>query len=344
MTIELVATTGSQAVDNAVLAIVGLFEAAIPGRLRSVYVEGSCADESAVATSDVDLIVLFKDRFRDEEEREAAQKVARYCVQLSALELDFDVLDEAQAMGGAYPMLKLGSRLLYGEDVRERVPLMPIEEWTRQRMHAAFWLMVNLFERPRVARYPLAYPDPTDEFFGYLRRTVRLADGTEAPTTRDLIRVTGWAATALVALKARRYVVRKRECYATYREEIGGEWANLLERIYDTCRREWNYLVPGAEEARQRLRSLCRSTLGFENHFLKEYQSFLVAELRSGDERAVRAALHIQGHTFLDDEEVLMALHDLARNRDDLGGRAYRVLDGFYLSDSNLVEDEDDEL
>jgi predicted nucleotidyltransferase len=59
MTIELAATTGNQAVDSAVLAIVGLFEAAFPERLRGVYVEGSYADDSAVATSDVGLIVLF---------------------------------------------------------------------------------------------------------------------------------------------------------------------------------------------------------------------------------------------------------------------------------------------
>ncbi|HEX8681723.1 MAG TPA: nucleotidyltransferase domain-containing protein [Ardenticatenaceae bacterium] len=59
MTIELVATTGNITVDTAVLTVVGLFEAAFPERLCSVYVEGSYADDSAVATSDVDLIVLF---------------------------------------------------------------------------------------------------------------------------------------------------------------------------------------------------------------------------------------------------------------------------------------------
>jgi hypothetical protein len=36
-----------------------------------------------------------------------------------------------------------------------------------------------------------------------------------------------------------------------------------------------------------------------------------------------------------------MGLIDLPNG---IGGRAYRVLDGYYLSDSNLVEDEDDEL
>lgn len=330
MTIELVASTGQETADTVVRAVAALFDTVFPGRLRGLYVEGSYSDESAVATSDIDLIVLFKESFRDDAERETAAKVASYCAALSTLELDFDVVDEAKVMSGALPMLKLGSRLLYGEDVRERIPLMPIEEWTRQRMHAAFWLMINLFHRPRIVHLLLTFPDPTDEFYGYLRRTVRLPDGSEVPTTRNLIRVTGWAATALIALKARQYVVRKRECVATYRRDINDEWADFLEQLYHQCRREWNYLIPNTAEECATLRALCEQTLAFENHFLSEYQRFLVGELRSGDEQAVRSALYILGHTLLAEEEVLDSVRGLADTSSIVGERARAVLNTHY--------------
>lgn len=189
---------------------------------------------------------------------------------------------------------------------------------------------------------PLDYPDPTDEFYGYTHRTVRLPDGFEVPSTRDLIRTTGWAATALIALKTGQYVVRKRDCFIAYRNEINDEWAELLETIYATCRREWNYLIPEEAGVRERLRAICARTLAFENHFLREYQSFLLGELRSGDEKAIRAALHILGHTFFADEKVIGALHDISHPHSILGGAAYGVLDHYYLSPFNLVEDPDE--
>ena len=56
--------------------IVPAFEAAFPSRIRGVYVHGSYADDSAVATSDLDLIVLFKDAFEQGEKARAEQVAA----------------------------------------------------------------------------------------------------------------------------------------------------------------------------------------------------------------------------------------------------------------------------
>jgi len=52
------------------------------------------------------------------------------------------------------------------------------------------------------------------------------------------------------------------------------EWSALLEDIYNYCRQEWHYLIPTEEHNRQRLRTLCERTLGFERHFMAVYKDY----------------------------------------------------------------------
>ncbi|HET8627481.1 MAG TPA: nucleotidyltransferase domain-containing protein [Thermomicrobiales bacterium] len=278
----LLESTGDERADGAIRRVVAAFEAAFPGRVRGYYVEGSHADRTPVAASDLDLAVVFRGAV-GEDERSAAAALARECAARDPVELDAGVLGEADLARGATPMFKLAGRCVHGEDIRDRVPLMPLADWTRDRMHASYWLAVHVFGRPVPVAPPFDYPDPAGEFYGYDRREVRLADGAPARSTRDLIRVTGWMATALVALRAGRYVARKRDCHVLYRECIGDEWAPLLAEIYTRCRGEWHCLVPDDPADRRRLRALCARALAFENHFLAQYRPFLLAELRAGD-------------------------------------------------------------
>lgn len=283
--------------------IVPAFEAACPGRIRGWYVHGSHADDSAVATSDLDLIVVFKDTFA-EGERARVDELAAEWVARSAIELDLEVTDEATLFASADPAFKLGSRLIAGEDVRGRMPLMPITDWTRDRMHTSYWKLVKLFGRPPVVRLPLGYPAPQDRFRGYCNRMMRLDDGREVPGTRDLIRLTGWIGTALVAYKAGEYVVRKSDCHPAYQRLIGDEWGSLLEDIYVHCKTRWLYQIPEGEAERQQLAELCARTLGFENHFLVLYKEFLLGELRSGHQTAI----WLQGQIPFEDADVMDAL------------------------------------
>lgn len=130
---------------------------------------------------------------------------------------------------GIDPTFKFGARLAHGEDLRDRLPVVPIEAWTRDRTHTSYWRIASLFRRPRVVSRPLGYPDPDGAFYGYDRRTLRLPDGSEAHGTRDLIRLTGWAATGLVALQAGRYVSRESDCHVLHRACIVDEWSTPLE-------------------------------------------------------------------------------------------------------------------
>lgn len=303
--VTLVATTGNERADGALRGVLGIYEVAFPGRIRGGYVEGSFADGTGLDTSDLDLKLVFKERFASDMECEAASHLGSACADLSCVELDVSVVDEAGLAEGAHPLFKLASILVYGEDMRDRVPLISIEAWTRNRMHAAYWLMNVVLGRPVPVRRPLRYPDPDDEFRGYVQRMVRLPDGHEAPSTRDLIRTTGWAATALIALRARQYVARKRDCHQMYQRYIGGEHADLLEDIYIYCRQHWRYLIPDTRADREQLRAICERALAFENDFLNTYHTYALAELRSTDETARNAVCAMLGRLPFDDAEVI---------------------------------------
>ena len=310
-TIALAASTASDRAERALQQIIGDFEAAFPNRVRAYYVDGSFADGTGLATSDLDLTVVFAGGFLADGERQAAETLATTCAAANAVELDCAVTCEDVLRQGADPMLKGASRCVFGEDVREGVSVMPLAQWTRERMHAAYWLMVRLYGRGEVVRAPFTYPDPTAEFLGYDRRTLLLPDGSEVRCTRDLIRSTGWAATALVAYLAGRYVVRKRDCYTLYRHLIGGPHADLLEDIYTICRGQWRYLLPEDAAERRLLGALCERTLAFENDFLAHYRRFVLAELTGGDGEAHRAALWMLGQRPLLDAEVQAAVRTL---------------------------------
>lgn len=329
----------SRALDHddaaAARAVYDAFTRQFPGRVRACYAEGSLADGSRLAASDVDLVVIFADCFHDEDESRRAERLAHALNRDARIELDVTVTDEAALARGAWPALKLASRLIAGTDVLHRFPLIPIDAWARERMHAAYWLTIKIHGRPEIVRPPLDYPDPTDEFYGYLRRATRLPDGRTVLTTRDLIRTTGWAATALLAHQAGQYVARKRDCHILYRRHIGGEHAALLDDIYTLCREQWHYRIPDDPGDRATLRDICRRALAFENAFLASYTPYLLAELRAPQRDsathtadALRQPLRILRESPLADPAIIAALDTLAHTAGDaLAVQARAVLD-----------------
>ncbi|HET9112025.1 MAG TPA: hypothetical protein VFN78_14440 [Ktedonobacterales bacterium] len=308
-------TTGDATVDGAIADVCVAFDAAFPGQVLGSYALGSYADASAITTSDLDLTVVFRDALNDEE-RAHAEEIRGSLTQGSPVELDIEFSDERSLADGASPNFKMGSVCVWGDDIRERVPLVSLTEWTRDRMHSSWWRIAWLFSRPTVLSLPLEYPDPTDPFRGYTRRSLRVADGSEVPCTRDLIRLVGWAATGLLALQCGVYVARKSDVHGQYREYIGGGWANLIEDVYTQCRLRWGYLIPDEPEDHERLRHICDHTLGFERHFSAVYRDYLLAELSSDDPEATRFAAEVMSRAPLRDHTVTAALDNIAQQKD----------------------------
>lgn len=146
--------------DAAAHAVVRNVTAAFPGRVRAIYAEGSAADGTSVARSDLDLTIVFRDQFADDAEQNRVNALVEGLSAGREVELDLEVVAEDALGEGVTPQLKLGSRLFWGEDTREAMRLLPIDEWTRRRMHAAYWLAINVFHRPTHAAITFTWPRP----------------------------------------------------------------------------------------------------------------------------------------------------------------------------------------
>ena len=305
--------TGDTVIDSTLQEIITRFKATFPKQICSFYVEGSYADQSAVTTSDLDLRIVFHNSLATEQTQALAKRLIEELAAQSPIELDIDITDEVTLRTNADPMFKLGAKLIYGEEIRTRIPLMPIGEWARRRMHAAYWLLINVFGRPQPVRMPLAFPNPDIPFYGYANRTMQLADGQEMQTMRNLIRVTGWIATARIAYEAQSYVVRKRECVCTYRRVINDEWTALLTQIDQRCRTDWHYRIPANPTEQEELRAILAQTLRFENHFLAVYRQFVLVQLAETDRQAQEEARKFLENTPFADAAVIRALQRSAK-------------------------------
>jgi hypothetical protein len=289
--IDLLSATGDPVIDAIIRGIVGRFETSFPDRIRAYYLIGSYADGTAVGTSDIDLKIIFKDSLAAGAEEQAVQQLVQECARESPVDLDVVSFGEDAALAVGDVDIKLASTLLYDDDIRERMPLLPIEVWARALLHGLLRFMMRARGNPLCLTFPLDYPDPAGEFYGYDRRRLRSRDGGMHNTTKDLVRIVGGAASALVGWRTGRYVARKSECVAAYRESINDEWTDLVAAVDEVCRVEFGYRVPADGESRRRLRALCERALRFENHFLGQYRAFALHELTQppADDRWVPA-------------------------------------------------------
>ncbi len=285
--VTLLGSSGNGDIDAILQGVVDIFETVFPNRVRGYYIIGSYADGSALPTSDIDGFILFKDDFIDERERDQAGKLLRSCGRMMSPEFDMLPMGERLFLRHGSVNLKLDSLLVFGEDVRQRIPLIPLDFYTDLLMHDVYRFLSRVRGNPPYLTYPVNYPDPEGEFYGYDCREVRAANGTLVPGTKEIINCVGKAALAIVTLKAKVYVKNKNDCLTQYKLHINDEWTHLLQDVYDKCRNAWNYGLPEDEEGRRQLKDLCGRTLAFENHFLALYKDFLLEELGAEEDNGL---------------------------------------------------------
>ena len=305
-TISLLKSTGNQRVDDILRGVIGIFETIFPDRIRGYYLVGSYADGTAVSTSDIDMKILFKNRFRDNTERKNARQICECCFGLiSPIPGDVTANDEETAFSSSTLRLRIkaGSLLIYGEDIRDQISLPSLDQHIRDVMFRAYVFCFTDRLRPNLkARvWPLDYPDPSDEFYGY----------TYKGDTTVFTSVVGAVATAIVASKAKKYVFTKNDCLKLYKKYINDKWTVLLEVVFGKIREQWEYQIPRNKEERQQLRGICRQALAFENHFLIIYKDFLLTELRDAEDEDKLLAVKRLGEIIYPDEETLDALKAL---------------------------------
>lgn len=300
-------------VDQIIREIIGLVERRFPDRIRGYYLVGSYAVGEAVETSDIDIVVVFKGSFELEEKQPFAQILSK-CNWMSPFAVDLTPVSEAMLLRVGGVRFQTASLFIYGEDIRAAVPKKPIEHHIRETMHDQFRLFARVRGNPPILRFPLKYPDPVGEFYGYDCRIMRTADGMCHPGIKDLVLNVLCPAWALILLKAGKYVGngKKSDCGTQYRIWINDEWTALIEAIDEYCRKQWAYLVPEQSAQRQLLRSLCERALSFENYFLLQYKEYLLTQLQQVEPAIQLHYVKRLGQIIYPDEAVITTLEDLS--------------------------------
>lgn len=256
--IEPIYSTGQLQIDDTIRGIIGIFEAAFPTRIRSYYLVGSYADSSATPLSDIDIRIIFKDDFTAGEE-EKMRQVRHYCRLISPIPIDCPPLSEARLLHDVNwlhePLgIKSDGQLLYGEEIRDSFGEPEFSAYVRNVTAVPVQRFARIRQQDGLS-FPLTYPDPTGEFFGYDDETGP-AWG-KVPGTKGLVHMIGFAATCLIAFQSERIVTRKSDWLRLYKETIGDEWAPFLEDLYRKCKETWLYRIPENKDERHQLREIC---------------------------------------------------------------------------------------
>ncbi|RKH19441.1 nucleotidyltransferase domain-containing protein [Corallococcus sp. CA047B] len=280
--VTLVGLTEDMQVNAVLFGFVGLYAMMFPGRVAACYLVGSHATSEAVGESDLDLTLVFKDTFLPGEEA----RFERFRTALGPLSrhpLDLNAVEEARLVAEGEVNLKENALLIAGEDLRERIPLMPLEAWTRHCMHQPYRFIERARARAEDAplRFPLEYPDARGELYGYDYREVMDANGVLHRGFKELVTLACRMATAAVAVDAGRHTFSKRDAIQAHREHLHDTWTPLYESIF-ASRQQWGYRVPEDAAARATLRAACARMLDAENAFLARYRDYLLAELTRG--------------------------------------------------------------
>src|SRR5258708_12279848 len=118
--------------------VIQVYEDTFPGQIAAYYVEGSYADQTPLTTSDIDLVIIFRNRFADADARSMAERTWTN-KQVGTPEVDISIVDEDSLRGGVRPNVKLGGWLIYGQEVCRLSPLLPLDACPPHLIHPSHW-------------------------------------------------------------------------------------------------------------------------------------------------------------------------------------------------------------
>jgi hypothetical protein len=293
--LALLASSGNDQIDQITSGVITILETHFPNRIGGHYFQGSCADQATTSLSDIDLHVVFITQ-QSATEQQDFTRLRTALKRISPRPLDLSSSDETIILQADQlhfqpdwePVfnaitLKGASVPVFGIDIRDHIPLVPHDVYTRTYMHFPYVVLAGQRKYPAQLPYPLVFLDPMDAFFGYTGRLVRTSQSIQVPSTKRVVHASGFIATALLALRTPIVVADKRTAITAYRQYINDSWADHLEAVHSYCRVQWDYQVPEAAADRAILRGLCQQELAFENHFLAIYKDYLRQEQTADD-------------------------------------------------------------
>ncbi|MEZ4753287.1 MAG: TauD/TfdA family dioxygenase [Bdellovibrionota bacterium] len=243
-------------------------------RLLAVYQVGSHVDNSVVSGSDADFHVFLDGEITDED-REQLANLASTGVEGMSDQLDLIPYGSKSLAGWADVRSKRGGNLIYGMDILRELQEPPLDAYVSDRMHSVYYYLSRVRGFPEKLHYPLCPPEAEDNFLGYAKKLH--PDG--SVSTKELVTISGWISTALVAPKSQSYIPTKSESLGKFVTLFEDRWSDHIQRVDNLVRREWGYRLPEQEESRLELREICKEQVNLENHFLELYERFLLHEL-----------------------------------------------------------------
>ncbi len=255
--------------------IIALYETVLPGRIEGYYLQGSHADGTAVAASDIDLTIALREEL-NEQDFDVFWQVARTAILVSPVTVDTFPFSVNELRRSGF-WLKSRSRLLYGRDMRPEIPDATPRLLLVSVMHRPFESMLRLRGAETIV-YPVTAPDVEGEFLGYdVSRGFR-AHHPYRNSLKELAFIIALIAGAAVIRRSGQYVRSKPEAVAAYRELIADEWTHVVEGALQ-IRNDWGYKIPDSAIDRARLKEICAAMPAFENSYLRTYRDFLLSEL-----------------------------------------------------------------
>ena len=309
--VPLLQSTGHQNVDEILQGIIGTYEKTFPKRIRAYYLIGSHATGNAVSTSDLDVVIVFKNKLIPSEEA-LAHHVVNSCQLISSIELDLMFYSEEQILrrrmyGRGFALTR---RLEFGEEFDEAIPLPSIEKYLWFMMNSAYEALVWIRCNPQALAYPVDYPNPKSPFFGYAK-PVRMFNGEIRNGAKQLVHNVCVACSAIIGFLVAEQVTGSSESVKVYKKRIGGRWTGFLDSIHEVCRIRWNYIIPEDEIGQRQFRDYCQQALGFERHFLKVYRNYLLEILHCEDMSHKLDAVRRFGEVIYPDGKAVEALQAL---------------------------------
>jgi hypothetical protein len=328
--IELVKSTGDADLDKLLSGVIKIIETVFPGKIRAYYLSGSFSEGMGVDigrnihSSDIDVYTIFKGSLPyDHPDFTLYREIIAACNGFSRLVLDMHPTGETElfatdkGLGNFLGVLiKDTGKLLYGEDIRDQIPVMPLDHYLMNVINHGVYhsgltrqggkptgLPLNV-----PMTFPVCFPDPNGELYGYeFRRKPE-----DPPGTRLLITIALWCAALNLALKTGRYSSKKGQTARLYAELVQDEWSDLVKAVHDRLKVEWKHQIPTDTTAQEELRAIATQVLSFENQFLRQTREFLLGQLRGGDSQILPNVVEILQSVIYDDAEIRGELKKLA--------------------------------
>lgn len=348
--VPLLASTGVQKVDDIIRGVIGLYDRFFPNRIRSAYIRGSYASGFAVPTSDIDLELIWKDTPTDEE-WVLNRQVRHLCELISPIEISVGLWDGPPDDS----CFKFDCLCIYGEDVTNQMGAAPVEDYIRFSFGTQLMRDVRLWDLdtypqdypPRISDreerrilsagmlvYPLDFPDPDGEFYGYNQRLNLSLYSEPEIGVKDLIQGIFECILPLAAQKVNRHIHNKEDAFQVFAKECQTEFSDFITEVWQVVRGEWHYRVPTNTTDRNRLRDLCSQFLNLENYYLTQFKQFWLEQIQSpsptkwayqpGDHRIY--GLESLTEVLFPDQEIESILKPLSDETTDFGRACIKVI------------------